>query len=408
MSDKLKNFVFRWRYEAIIFLMTMIPVFININKLTRVHHMYVPYYLFDFSMGINSRMWVGSVVNLLNKHPTEEWIRSFAVIILISGMVLTAVALGSVVKKSKAENRMSVFVLILFFAVGTYTISVFSRFFAMLDIHMYILALLSVVFLTNKHLQWFVPLLCVIGVFVNYVFVMSYFPFVLLALLYFADKNEKKSSVISLFVITAVSVIIATAYCVFEATDHMFMTFEEAVAVMENKIGYALSKEQNEYALGYLFGSNDFVEEAYDLKISELSPVQYIYYFVKYILENRVNAYGAVIIMISAIPVLTAFCTIWIMCIRRSEKKCRKFVYICVILSVLCIPVCCILSTDFVRWIASGIMCQFAMCFLMFYCEDEAFEKTVEKLRAFFSENKLVLVIIFFIYVSVSYLGLTT
>lgn len=408
MADKLKSFAQRWKYEAAIFLLTMIPVIFNSNKLTHVHPMYVPYYLFDFSMGINSRMWVGSVVNLLNPHPSEEWLKIFALIILILGMLLTAIALGAVVKKAKSENRLTVFVFILFFVTGAYTISLFSRFFAMLDIHMYILALVSVLFLTNKYLRWFVPVLCVIGVFVNYVFVMSYFPFVLLALLYFADKSEKKGGMIFLFIITVVSVMIPTNYCVFEATDHMFITFEEALKIMEDKIGHTLTGEQNEYALGYLFGSNDFIEETYNLKISELSPVQFIYYFIKYILENRVNGYGALILLISALPVLSVFCTIWVMCIRRSEKKSRRFVYICNILSIVCIPVCCILSTDFVRWIASGVMCQFAMCFLMFYCADEAFDKTIEKIRGFFSKNKLVLILMFFVYISISYLDLTT
>ena len=408
MADKLKSFAQRWKYEAAVFLLTMLPVFFNINKLSRVHPMYVPYYLFDFSMGINSRMWVGSVVKLLNRHPTEEWLRIFALIIFLLGMVLTAVALGAVVKKTKSENRLAVFVFILFFVTGSYTLSLFSRFFAMLDIHMYILALVSVVFITNKHLRWFVPVLCVIGVFVNYVFVMSYFPFVLLALLYFADKSEKKGGIIALFILTVLSVIVSTFYCVFEATDHMFMTFEEAINVMENKIGHAFTKEQNEYALFYLFGANEDFEGVYGIKVSELSAVQFVGYFIKYILENRVNGYGALIILISALPVLAIFCTIWVMCIGRSEKKSRKFVYICNILSVVCIPVCCILSTDFVRWIASGVMCQFAMCFLMFYCKDEAFDKTIEKLRGFFSRNKLVLILMFFVYISISYLDLTT
>ena len=42
MVNKLKSFALRWKYEAIIFVLTMLPVFFNFNKLSYVHRMYVP------------------------------------------------------------------------------------------------------------------------------------------------------------------------------------------------------------------------------------------------------------------------------------------------------------------------------------------------------------------------------
>ncbi|MBQ8762933.1 MAG: hypothetical protein IJZ07_02365 [Clostridia bacterium] len=408
MAEKLKSFVVRWKYEAVIFLMTMIPVLFNYGKLAEIHRMYVPYYLFDFSMGINSRVLVGSLVKLLTSHPTEEWITGFATVILIFGMLLTAFALGGVVKNSKSENKFAVFVFIVFFVSGAYTISLFSRFFGMLDIHMYILALISVVFAQNKYLRWLVPVLCVSGVLVNYVFIMSYFPFVLLAMLYYADKSEKKLGDITVIVITLISVLALTLYCVFVAKDHMFMTFEEALKIMEEKIGHTLTDEQNEYASLYLFGFHTESEEIYGVKIADASPIEYLYYFIRFLYENRIGMSGIITLSIITVPVVAAFWTIWIMCIKNAEKKSRKFVYLCCILSVICIPVCCILSTDFIRWIGSGVICQFGMCFLLFYTKDVAFDKTIEKLRKLFSENKIILIIIFFVYISSAYLELAT
>ena len=180
MVERAKKFISDWKYEIVIFLMTMIPVLINIEKLSQIHHMYVIHYLPDFTMGINSRTFVGSLVRILNSHPTEEWLTNFCIVFLIIGMVLTAVVLGRVVKKSKDENRLSVFVFILFFVSGSYTLSLFSRFFGMIDIHMYIIAILSVVFAGNKYLRWLVPVLCVAGVFVNFAFTISYFIIVIM------------------------------------------------------------------------------------------------------------------------------------------------------------------------------------------------------------------------------------
>ena len=408
MVERAKKFISDWKYEIVIFLMTMIPVLINIEKLSQIHHMYVIHYLPDFTMGINSRTFVGSLVRILNSHPTEEWLTNFCIVFLIIGMVLTAVVLGRVVKKSKDENRLSVFVFILFFVSGSYTLSLFSRFFGMIDIHMYIIAILSVVFAGNKYLRWLVPVLCVAGVFVNFAFTISYFIIVLLAMLYYADKHEKKLCDIIVFVITVVSVLALTFYCVFEANKHMFMTYEEALKLTEWKIGHSFSEEEREYLSTYLFGVHPESEKLYGVVASETTPLQFIYYFAKFLLENRTGTGGIIPLLIATVPVVLAFWIIWIMCIRNAEKKGTKFIYLCAILSALFIPVCCLVSTDYVRWIGAVAMCQFAMCFLMFYLRDEAFDKTVRKLRELFSKNKIILIVIYLVYLSNAYVELVT
>ena len=83
MVEKIKNIASQWKNEAVIFLMTMITVFINIDELSGIHHMFVTQYISDFSMGINSRMLIGSIIKLLNPHPTEEWLTNFAIVFLI-------------------------------------------------------------------------------------------------------------------------------------------------------------------------------------------------------------------------------------------------------------------------------------------------------------------------------------
>lgn len=408
MAEKMKKLVSEWKYEAVIFLMTMITVLINIDKLSEIHRMFVTHYLTDFSMGINSRVLVGSFVNLLNSHPTEEWLTNFAIVFLIAGMLLTAIVLGRVVKKTTSENRLSVWVFILFFVSGSLTISLFSRFFGMLDIHLYILTIIAVIFAGNKHLRWFVPVLCIAAVFVNYVFTISYFIIVLLAMLYYADKNEKKAADIAVFVITVLSVIGLTYYCVFEAHKHMFMTYEEAVALIEAKIGHAFSEEQREYISLYLFGVHPESEQLYGFDIEKSSSVQFIYYFVRFLIENRTDNAGLFSLALVTVPVILAFWIIWVMCIKNTEKKGTKFVYLCAVLSTLFVPLCCLLSTDYTRWIGAFVMCQFGMCFLMFYVKDEAFNKTVGKLKAIFSDNKIILIVIYLVYLTSAYVGLVT
>lgn len=408
MVEKIKNIASQWKNEAVIFLMTMITVFINIDELSGIHHMLVTQYISDFSMGINSRMLIGSIIKLLNPHPTEEWLTNFAIVFLIIGMLLTAIILGRVVKNVSSENRMAVWVFILFFVSGSYTISQFSRFFGMLDIYLYILAIFSVAFAGNKKLRWLVPVLCIAGVFVNFVFTISYFIIVLFAMLYYADRNEKKAADIAVFVITTLSVLALTLYFVFEAHNHMFMSYEDTMAIMEEKIGHSFTEEEREYVLVYLFGLHPESEKLYGVAIKDATPVQFLYFFVRFLLENRTGTAGIFSLALITIPAVLVFWAIWIMCIKNTEKKSTKFVYICAMLSVLFIPVCCMLSTDYIRWIGAILMCQYAMCFLMFYVRDEAFDKTVEKLRGIFLKNKFILLVIYLAYVSSAYVGLVT
>lgn len=408
MVNKLKSFALRWKYEAIIFVLTMLPVFFNFNKLSYVHRMYVPYYLYDFSMGFNSRMWVGSLVKILTSHPTEEWIKGFATVMLILGVILTAIVLGKAVKNAAGENRFTMLVFVLFFISGSLTISIFSRFFAMLDIHMYIIALVSVAFSQNKYLRWFVPALCVAGVLVNFVFTISYFPVVILALLYNADKNEKKLWHIVLFILTVVSVLGVTAYTVFAASGNMAVTPEEAIRMMENKIGHSLTAEQNKYAELYLFGQNESASDLFGKPLSDMTPLEYVSNYFRYFVETSFSMHGIFNLALITLPVVAAFWALWISCIRRAERKSTKFVYSCYILSTLFIPLACLLSTDLVRWVAAGIISQFALCFLMFGLRDSAFEETIRKIRELCSKNKIIPFVLYVLYASSLYLDLAT
>ena len=408
MVDKLKKFALRWKYEAIIFIMTMLPVFFNLNKLSHLHRMYIPYYLYDFSMGFNSRMWVGTLVKVINPHPTEEWLRNFALLILILGMFLTAIVLGKAVKGSANENRFTMLVFILFFVSGSLTISVFSRFFGMLDIHMYIIALVSLVFSQNKYLRWFVPALCIAGVFVNFVFTISYFPIVVLALLYNADKSEKKLLHIAVFVLTVVSVLGVTVYTVFAASDNMLVTPDEAIRIMEEKIGHPLTAEQNEYAQLYLFGQNESAAELFGKPISDMKPLEYVSNYFRYFVATSFSMHGIFNLALITLPVIAAFWMLWISCIRIAKRKSTKFVYICYILSTFFIPLGCLLSTDLVRGVVSGVITQFGLCFLMFYLKDSAFEEIIRKIRQMCSKNKIIPIVLYVLYASSLYLNLST
>ena len=94
-----------------------------------------------------------------------------------------------------------------------------------------------------------------------------------------------------------------------------------------------------------------------------------------------------------------AMWAIWIMCIKNTESKLKKLVFVCFMLSVFAAPVGCIIAVDYIRWCQAAVLCQFGFLFFMFYIKDESFKATMTQLRTFFKDKKLLLVIAFFVYI---------
>lgn len=396
MKTKALNFANKFKYELGIFVLLCLQALLNFNDLKGISDMFLSHYLVDFSMGKTSRLFVGSIVNILTDNPTEEWLNWFARIVLLLTLILTAAVLGRVVRKTKDEMKLPVYAFLLFFATGSFTMHGFSCFFGMLDVHMFIFAVIAVVFAQNRYLRWLVPVLCVVGVLVNYVFTISYFPIVILVILYLADRHEKKAADIFIFCITVIITLVLTFFFAFEGKNTMTVTFDEMWSIMEQKLGAELSFEQVEYFNLYLFGDDTASSIVGD--ISQFTPIEFVTTLVKYLYGYEINLSGVLTIALIAVPIMAVFCLIWIMCIRREKKKSRRFVYACFMLSMLFIPVCCLLSTDLIRWISAGVLTQFGLCFYMFYAHDEAFEKTVEKFKKFFTENKIAFIALFVAY----------
>lgn len=405
MKSKALNLLDKYKHELGIFVLLCLQALVlNFRSLWYMDENFIVYYLADFSMGKTSRLLIGSIVNLFTDSPTELWLNNFARVVLVLTFVFTAAVVGNAIKNVKEEMRIPAYAVALFFVTGSFTMYSFSRFFGLLDIYMFVFSLLAIVFAQNKYLRWLVPLACLAGVFVNYVYTISYFPVVILVILYFADMREKKAADITVFCITVVSVLAATFFCAFWGKNTMTVSFEEMLELLQQKLGAEITFEQMKYYRYYLFAqemSGDVLVDA-----TQWTPAEYVWGLLDYVLNFARDNSGVATLMIACLPVIGIFWAVWIMCIRASEKKSRRFVFACFLLSTLFVFVCCILSTDLTRWITAGVLSQFMLCFFMFAVRDEAFEKTMLKLKNYFVNNKLVLIIIFAMYAFTGHLSL--
>lgn len=399
MKTKAFALISKIKYEVAVFLLLCIQACVDTSIFMGVDPGYYGYYLADFSMGKTSRLLVGSFVNLLTDNPTVEWINGFAAVVLVLVYIFTAILIGKIIRSTPADIRKPVIVFSMFSVSGVFGVYIFSRFFGLLDIYMYLFTVLAVVAVRNKVFRWLVPLFCIGGVLINYVYTIAYFPLVAAVLLYLIITDEKKAGTSVLFTVTCAVTVALMFYCAFIGKETATYTFEEMKAIMEGKLGEELTYDHIHYYDYYLYGSHAN-EERLGVNMEGMTPVEFISALLWYLSTEGYNKGGIFAVSLGALPVFVAFWIVWFRCIRKADTKLRKFSYLCFMLMPLFTVACCILSTDMPRWVASGLIVQFGLGFFMFAVKDKPFESVMRELGDFFKGKAFVVGIIYFIYAS--------
>lgn len=399
MKTKAIEFISKFKYELAVFILLSIQACLDTNIFRGMNPGYYGYYLADFSMGKTSRLLIGSFVNLLTEHPTVEWINCFAGVVLVLMHLFTAVLIGKVIKSTDAELRPCAIVFSLFSVSGVFGLYTFSEFFGLLDIYMFLFTVTAVVIARNGLFKWLIPLLCVGGVLINYVYTIAYFPLIAAVLLYLIFTQEKKAGNIVLFSLTCVITVLLMFYCAFIGKETAVYPFEEMQTMMEKKLGEPLSYDQIHYYDYYLYGNHQN-EARFGVEMGDMSPAEFIAALLWYLSVEGYNFRGIISVAAGVLPVFAVFWIIWFRCIKNSETKPRKFVYLCFMLVPLFTAACCILSTDMTRWAAAGIIVQFGLGIFMFAVKDKPFEKTMLEVKNLLKGKAFIVGIIYFIYES--------
>ncbi len=394
------------KYEFCIFVLLAVQATVNILKWYEVGEYLRLYYLIDFSMGKTSRLLVGSLVKLLNPDPSPKWITGFAIIVVFAVLVFATVLIGKVIRNTAAEQKNQLFAVVIFFVTGIFTFSGFSAFLGVLDIWMFIAALLAIVCSVNKYLRWLVPVFCVAGVLVHNGFAITYFPLIVLFVLYFAATSEKKGADIIIFVLSCIVTVALTLFVTMKGADTVTLTQQELYDALKNRGGHTYEDHGIGYIMFYLLGIPPEYTGVTAEMVAEASLFERFVMMAKQNMSSVSWGY-TIAILIMGTAVLAVFWTIWIKCIKATSDKSRRFVYACFMLSVLVIPIGVLVAYDFIRWYQASIITQFALCLLMFYKKDEPFENAIQQIKEFFSDKKLLLALVFIVYATAQHQGLS-
>lgn len=387
------------KYGLIVFVALVVQAVMNMIPFRSVGEYLHVYYLVDFSMGKTSRLLIGTIVNWLTDNPDIDWVNSFVVAFVFVSLLFSSILAGKVINGVKKELKPHVLVFTLFLVSGSFTFANFSKFLGFFDIFMFLIALTAIVFLHNRYLQWLVPVLCVVGVFIHQGFVFSFFPLIILASLYKITVSEKKVQGAAVFCLTAVLTVAAVAFCVLFGTKTINLPYEDMCAIV-NERGSREFSEEALSNLGFYFYDHAPVDSGIsDIQFSELSFFETYAVLTEYINTSVAgSSKGMIAILSLAILLFALFWIIWIKCIKNTDNKGKRFVYVCFMLATLIVPMYCIIAADYIRWVQAGMLTQFAFAFIMFYTKDEPFEKAVTQIGDYFRSRKMFLVIIYLVY----------
>lgn len=405
MKTKAAKILSSIKYELCIFVLLIVQAFINIYP----YFLYVGeytrlYYLVDYSIGKTSRLLVGSIVKLFNSDPSPEWIGGFATVVLVIVLLMSSIVIGKVIRTTESEYKPQALVFTVFMITGIFTFSGFSSFLGVLDIWMFIAALLAVVCAFNKYLRWLIPVFCAVGVLVHNAFAITYFPLIILVVLYFAVVSKKKGANIAVFVLSCIVTAVLTVFVTMKGTDTVVINQQQLYEMLKNRGGYTYDDHGIGYMMFYLLGiPPEYTGGTVDA-YAQASLFERFLIMVKYSLNGVSLGYTLATVFLGT-AVLSVFWVIWIKCIRNTELKSKKFVYVCFMLSVFAIPVAMLMAVDFIRWFQAGIITQFALAMLMFLKKDEPFEKATVQIREFFSDKKLLLALMFIVYATAQHIG---
>lgn len=394
------------KYELCIFVLLAVQAIRNLYPDFSVGEFTRLYYLVDFSMGKTSRLLVGSIVKLLNPDPSPEWIAGFCMVVLGVVFVLSSVVIGKVIKCSDSEIKAHTLVLVAFAITGMFTFSNFSLYLGFLDIWMFIIALIAIFCAWNKHLRWFVPVLCAVGVFIHSAFAITYFPLIALFVFYLAVTKEKK---FASFLVLAVSFAVTAAVTLWvsvKGAGTATMTYEQLVGILRTRGGYTYTD----------FGINNIAFYILDIPpantgvtpemVAGASALERLKLMAGVNLSD-ISLTHTISLVAFGGAVIAAFWAVWVMCMRNTDSKGKKFVYLCFALSVFTIPLGMLVANDFIRWFQSTIITQFALAMFMIAVKDEPFKKTLQQLENYFKDKTVLLAIMFIVYATVQPYGLS-
>ncbi|MBE6716648.1 MAG: hypothetical protein E7573_06985 [Ruminococcaceae bacterium] len=364
----------------------------------RVNGIFQCLYLGDFSIGLSSRLLIGSILSLFTDIVTANTINIFAKIALYFSLIMQAVLAAAVIKKGISDKNVFVLLFSVIFIVNPVTVCSYSFYFGTLDLYNYIVFFVSVIILMKgkSSLQLIVPVLGVIGLLIHYSFFFAFFPALFVLGLYRtvnSEGKELKKEAASLGVNSVLSVGGFFYLSVF-AKHFLRMNAEEMIEHVKLKSDPESVYVFEDYLKFYLYDiykGEQFTDTGASL--SELIRIN--------LGLTEPSVYIKYLLFISVILII-----FWAICgiLIKREKGKHKLPFIAAAVMPFALVPELILSSDVWRWVASTVLCQFFVLFAFYLMNVPSVTKLLEDIKRIKLPVKIIGIIVLIIYIGVCFM----
>ncbi len=375
MKINSKNFIEKYKYAIFIFLFIFVYNFIFVKGFAfpGVDRLTYHYYLVDFSLGFCTKLLPGAVFNAIASSTEPEVLNIYLGVIYHVFLVAVSVMLGKFISIFEDKNKLIAFVIVMFAITGPATFSIHIFRFGMLDTNWLYLVIALIVFMRNKILRWFIPVLFVLTLMIHISSMVLFIP--MFALMVLMEAGREKSSRKIYLTIFSISVAVSVAFFVYmliNENDNLVLSYEEYMKLMTEryKLEGSMFTEFFDYALykiSYVDGASDmfsavliegdgFIANAVNAVWAQIYETLRAYVFLGDYMLVGVNDF----IVSSPIVVLLYKYAIKQLKKDSSCNKLQKFVWVCLIFMLPVMFMAALSgSPDIVRW--------FGHCFLLLF-----------------------------------------
>ena len=395
-EGEIKNSVlYRYRYSLFFFLYSVAFQIIIADRFEPLHIEEMQYSTLsvDFSYGFASKILPGAIFHaIFGANASETTGVIFYSVILIVFYAGLSVLIGRFLERIMVAYRHRAFVLLLLFASGNYSFSVFTKMFGLIDTFWLLFALLFFFFLDNKYLRYFIPLLFVASLMIHFsamVFVIMLFAIVLL---YRSAAAQTKAERRIYLVIFAISILLSVA-------AFLILLFGESNTVVdkdtfhrklqEHGTNFFLYYDYSIFHLHMVTGEPYIPDFVYQTNSVVLRVLYLIYYqtVMSFSLFDSVGYNGIAAFICGICLLLPIVYSVTRFFLYAFKKYNNAFIKLCMLLMTAEFPLLFILgilfglSIDITRYFAYAFMTMTVSLFTVLYYDSELSEEFLKKTK---------------------------
>ena len=371
---KLKHICYTFRYEFIIFLFLILTFVLSIPK--ELHSWTTAWYAMDYSLGLDSRLLIGSLLRLIYPDFLDvQAAYSFVFFATILLLILLSCVLGYALRKSEKEpfKKGLLYLVILYLICPGSPAYLWSlENYGRLDLYLLIFTAVSIViYYKVNHLMLrliLVTLMGVMAISTHQVFMFIFFP--LLFTIYLDSISEKGAKTIHKIIAGLCILSLAGLFLYFQFFSGINVgSLEELVSLLTGRTNLPI----HDIALNYEYFTS-FTASVYDLMLNELS--------------ERIR-YGIITLFLLT-PLWVVYGYLWIQILKQ---KGARYKYIFFLLSQLCFLPAFLLTIDWGRWFGAFITVQALQIIMLVAKKDAAVISALTRLSTQLRKHPLIFIL---------------